>query len=119
MPITSCRALIFSRRGPVDSGRAGDRVLRLDLLRLAVKLLADLLLARVHDLQLFDAELLEGLGADLLRLVLGLVEDELRHLEDLVLGLTRGVHGGASSKAGLPAAKTKVDKTIACRPRTS
>mmetsp|Transcript_97192 Transcript_97192/g.313413 ORF Transcript_97192/g.313413 Transcript_97192/m.313413 type:complete len:242 (-) Transcript_97192:3-728(-) len=74
--------------GPVDGGGASDGVLGVDLLRLALVLVADLLLGGIDDLQLLDTELLQGLRADLLRLVLGLVQDELSHLKDLVLVLS-------------------------------
>mmetsp|Transcript_8415 Transcript_8415/g.25963 ORF Transcript_8415/g.25963 Transcript_8415/m.25963 type:complete len:242 (+) Transcript_8415:36-761(+) len=81
------QALLVDGHGPRDG------VLRLDLLHLAAVLHTDLLLGLVHDLQLLNAELLERLRGDLLGLVLGLVQDELDHLADLVLGLRGRVHG--------------------------
>mmetsp|Transcript_25854 Transcript_25854/g.54573 ORF Transcript_25854/g.54573 Transcript_25854/m.54573 type:complete len:280 (-) Transcript_25854:43-882(-) len=77
----------------VDGRGACDCVLRLYQLRLSEILLSDLVLRRIHYLELLNAELLECLRTDLLGLILGLVHDELRHLQDLLLGLLRCVHG--------------------------
>mmetsp|Transcript_30406 Transcript_30406/g.77365 ORF Transcript_30406/g.77365 Transcript_30406/m.77365 type:complete len:304 (+) Transcript_30406:13-924(+) len=82
----------------VDRCGACDGTLRLHLLRLARVVLHDLLLRLVHDLELLDAELLERLRGDLLGLVLGLIEDELGHLEDLLLALLACIHGSCSRR---------------------
>ena len=89
--------------------RLRDALLHLDLLLLALVLLADLLLLRLDHAQLLDVELLIGLELDLGGLLLGLLVDELDHLlgaaqraERPSAGERRPTGGGGSARRGKP-----------------
>mmetsp|Transcript_10914 Transcript_10914/g.32574 ORF Transcript_10914/g.32574 Transcript_10914/m.32574 type:complete len:233 (-) Transcript_10914:148-846(-) len=102
--------------GVADGRRARDARLHLALALLGLVLVGDRDLGVVHDGLLVHVEVVLRLDADLVRLLVGLLEDEVDHLPDLVRAVRHGARLRArraeEARAGPPLAAAGVERLV-------